>query len=74
MGSRRTGEVTVTSRKPRPPNVRIAQLANDIMESDVEPGPLDREDIHEALCELLELRARYEYEQGEDVPTLRAAS
>lgn len=37
-------------------NDRLEQLAADIMDPHLEPGPLDREDIRDALGELLDLR------------------
>lgn len=40
----------------KPTSDRLVQLAQDIIDPHVEPGPLDREDIREALCELIELR------------------
>lgn len=40
----------------KPDSDRVVELAQQIIDPHVEPGPLDREDIREALCELLELR------------------
>lgn len=40
----------------KPTNDRIVDLAQQIIDPHVEPGPLDREDLREALCELLERR------------------
>jgi len=65
MARKRTSELSTD---------RVRELAHDLADDAIELGPLDIEDIQRALAELLELRARYAYEQGEDVPTLRAAS
>lgn len=40
----------------KPSGDRLVELAQQIIDPHIEPGPLDREDIREALCELLEQR------------------
>lgn len=53
---------------------RLVELAQDIIEPNLMPGPLDREDIREALCELILLRHATAAPAADTIPTLKAAS
>lgn len=65
----------MTERRRNTPNGdRLVQLANDIIDENVVPGPLDREDIREALCELILRRNATVPPAADQVPTLKAAS
>lgn len=53
---------------------RLVELAQDIIEPTLVPGPLDREDLREALCELILRRNATVPPAADQVPTLKAAS
>jgi hypothetical protein len=46
----------VSGVRRKPSSDRLVELAQQIIDPHIEPGPLDREDIREALCELIQRR------------------
>jgi hypothetical protein len=49
---------------------RLEELVSQIVDPMLEPGPLDRADIRDALCELISLRKTVD---AVSIPTLQAA-